>query len=149
MIRACTASVTSTNRTSLAKAINARSCSAAAATSAGGRFSGYLRPSSTASPLTPIAAGSATYLACSDGSSGSAIPVVSTSSPPCSIGDLDRVHPPDRPAEAPTAGQHARAAAAHRIEFQDLRRGGQHFPASTSVSWPAPPARRRAPASLL
>src|SRR6266542_2641689 len=36
MIRACTASVTSTNRTSLVNAISGRSCSAAAATSAAG-----------------------------------------------------------------------------------------------------------------
>ena len=45
---------------------------------------------------------------------------------PGRVGHLDRVHPPDRPVQQASAGQHPGGAAAHRIELEDLRQGGQH-----------------------
>ena len=82
MIWACTASVTSTNGVSRAQAMSGRPYSSAAATRAGGSVRAYLRPSSTIRPLAPTSASSETYVRSRSGSSGSAMPVVSTSSPP-------------------------------------------------------------------
>ena len=54
MIRACTASVISTNGTSRSKAISVSPLSAAARTRTPGSAPTYRRPSSTASALTPV-----------------------------------------------------------------------------------------------
>ncbi len=60
MIRACTASVISTNGTSWPNTISGSRCDSAAAAKLAGSPPVYRRPSSTASPATPTEARPAT-----------------------------------------------------------------------------------------
>src|ERR1022692_4283960 len=98
--------------------ISGRPHCAAAATSATGRAAVYLEPSSTASALTPTEARSATNRASPPLSTGSAMPVDSTSSPPrskraaraSSITCTQRTGASSRSAPATTLGSPRRTA---------------------------------------
>src|SRR5579884_536273 len=81
MIRAWAASVTLTNRTSRCRTITGSRWRSAAWTRAGGAAE-KRRPSSITSPLTPTPTRAATYRSSRTGSSGRAMPVLSSSSPP-------------------------------------------------------------------
>ncbi len=125
MMRACTASVISMNWVSRSSTISGSRCSVAALTSAEGRLLAYREPSSTASALTPTAASSETYRCSPAGSSGSAIPVESTSSPPrsrwaawaSSITCTQRTGASSRSAPASTRGAPLRTGSSARTSL--------------------------------
>jgi hypothetical protein len=118
MIRACTASVISTNGTSRSNAISGTPRASASDTRAEGSDDTYRCPSSTASPATPAPASPLTYSASKTADDGSAIPVESTSSPPrssrptsdTSATCTQRTGTSSRSAAATTAGAPRRTA---------------------------------------
>ena len=121
MIRACTASVISTNGTSRPNTISGSPCASAAAAAkppAARRCTGGRARPRARSP--PPRRGRRRRRRAAAPSSGSAIPVaehqLAAAQQPGRVGELDRVHPAHRGVQPVRPGHHPRLPAPHRLQ---------------------------------